>query len=132
MILKFQLQGGRFLINLFQLRKGEFMLKFIKNKKGVAEVIGTIMAILILLFFFANVYLFNDVATKQMDSMYNQKMNSLITVSLSPDNSSLIVTNTGGEDTALTMLWLDSGSGPNQIHANYALSSTLYVVPVRT
>jgi len=99
------------------------MLRFrlIRNKKGTAEVIGTIMFIVILLFFFTNVYLWHDAATKQMDNLYVQKMNTPITVALTPDNSSLIVTDKGGVDVALTMLWVDVESGP-QIGTHYYYS----------
>ena len=43
---------------------------FIKNRKGTAEVIGTIMLIIILLFFFTNVYLWHDAATKDANQLY--------------------------------------------------------------
>ena len=83
------------------------MIRWAKNRKGVAEVIGTIMAVVILLFFFTNVYLWHDEATKEMDNMYVQKMNSLITLSMGPGNSSLIVTNTGGSDATLVALFIN-------------------------
>jgi len=92
------------------------MLRMIRNKKGTAEVIGTIMAIVILMFFFTNVYLWHDAASKQMDEMYVDKMNTLINVSLTNANSSLTVTNIGGSDVQLAMLWTDIESGPNQGH----------------
>ncbi len=59
------------------------MLKrLIKNRKGTAEVIGTIMFIVILLFFFTNVYLWHDAATKEMNDMYVEKINAPITMRL--------------------------------------------------
>jgi archaellum component FlaF (FlaF/FlaG flagellin family) len=103
------------------------MLKrLIKNRKGTAEVIGTIMFIVILLFFFTNVYLWHDAATKEMNDMYVEKINTPITVSLTADRLNLNVTNKGGTDAQLTMLWVDlkSGSGgPDQMHSNYTPSS---------
>jgi archaellum component FlaF (FlaF/FlaG flagellin family) len=103
------------------------MLKrLIKNRKGTAEVIGTIMFIVILLFFFTNVYLWHDAATKEMNDMYVEKINTPITVSLTADRLNLNVTNKGGTDAQLTMLWVDlkSGSGgPDQMHSNYTLSN---------
>lgn len=97
------------------------MRKLIRNRKGTAEVIGTIMAVMILMYFFANVYMWHDAATKKMDDMYVQKMNSLVTVNLMPGNTELNVTNRGGEDTQLTMLFIDSGTGPSQTDTNYTM-----------
>ena len=56
--------------------------RLLKNKKGVAEVIGSVMFIVILLFFFTNVYLWHDAATKEMNDLYVQKINSPITISV--------------------------------------------------
>ena len=98
------------------------MFRLMKNRKGTAEVIGTIMAIVILLFFFTNVYLWHDAATKQMDNMYVQKMNTPITLSLGPGNSSLIVTDKGGSDATLAVLWIDvesANGGPDIAHYFY-------------
>jgi archaellum component FlaF (FlaF/FlaG flagellin family) len=106
--------------------------RIIKNRKGTAEVIGTIMFIVILLFFFTNVYLWHDAATKEMNDMYVEKINTPITVAVSLNAGGslnlnyLNVTNKGGTDAQLTMLWVDlkSGSGgPDQMHSNYTPSS---------
>ena len=109
-----------------------YMLRIFRNKKGTAEVIGTIMAIVILLYFFTNVYLWNDAATKQMDEMYIDKMNTLITVSLNVTLTngdwSLNVTNVGGSDAQLAMLWTDVGSGLSQTH--YCDSSVNAISPI--
>jgi len=88
------------------------------------------MFVMILVFFFTNVYLWHDAATKQMDNMYVQKMNTPITISLMNDNTQLNVTNRGGEDTTLTMLWIDSGTGPGQTHTYVNLTCVVpNVVP---
>ena len=100
------------------------MRKFLRNQKGTAEVIGTIMFIMILLFFFTNVYLWHDTAAKQMDNMYVQKMNTPITISFD-GTSQLTVTDKGGQDASLTMLWIDSGTGPGQIHTGFSLNKVV-------
>jgi len=105
------------------------MLRIIRNKKGTAEVVGTIMAIVILLYFFTNVYLWNDAATKQMDQMYADKMNTQIKVTLTGDNSNLTITNIGGSDVQLAMLWTDVGSGLNQTHYYDSSVSTIPLIP---
>jgi hypothetical protein len=105
------------------------MLKrIIKNRKGTAEVIGTIMFIVILMFFFTNVYLWHDAATKEMDSMYVDKINTPITLSVTAvgSNFNLTVTDKGGMDAQLTMLWLDIKSpndGPDPVHYNFRLNN---------
>jgi hypothetical protein len=88
--------------------------KLLKNKKGTAEVIGSVMFIVILLFFFTNVYLWHDAATKEMNQMYVDRINTPITVSV--QDQTLNVTNKGGADTALSMVWMVVGSGPDQSH----------------
>jgi len=106
--------------------------KLLKNKKGTAEVIGTMLFIIILLFFFTNVYLWHDAATKQMNNIYVQKINSPITVSIESANpSQLYVNNTGGIDATVSMLWIDVKSAtpgiPDPFHGYVAISDT--VVP---
>jgi hypothetical protein len=105
------------------------MLRVIRNKKGTAEVIGTIMFIVILMFFFTNVYLWHDAASKQMDNMYVEKMNTQITVSLTGGNSNLTVTNIGGSDVQLAMLWTDIESGPDQGYHYYDSSVNTIIIP---
>jgi hypothetical protein len=104
---------------------------FLRNKKGVAEIIGTLLFIIILLFFFTNVYLWHDSATKQMDDLYVQKLNSPITVYAYQAQSGatiLNVTNRGGVDTTLSMVWValkPSNGGPDLSHTPYAVSGLL-------
>jgi len=82
--------------------------RLLKNKKGTAEVIGTVMFIVILLFFFTNIYLWHDTATKEMNDLYVQKINSPITISvMSNDPYHLNITNRGGADARLSILWVD-------------------------
>ena len=109
--------------------KSEKMLRIIRNKKGTAEVVGTIMFIVILMFFFTNVYLWHDAASKQMDNMYVEKMNTQITVSLTGGNSNLTVTNIGGSDVQLAMLWTDIESGSHQGHYYDSSVNTFPPIP---
>jgi hypothetical protein len=87
------------------------------------------MAIVILMFFFTNVYLWHDAASKQMDDMYIDKMNTQITVSLTGGNSNLTVTNIGGSDVQLAMLWTDIESGPNQGIHYYDSNVNTIIIP---
>jgi archaellum component FlaF (FlaF/FlaG flagellin family) len=79
------------------------------NREGAAEIVGSIMFLLILLFFFTNVYLWHDSAARQMDDTLADKMNSPISiqiVSIFPRPTVVNVTNNGGVDVALSRLWI--------------------------
>jgi hypothetical protein len=107
------------------------MLKRLLNdRKGVAEVIGTVFFIIILLFFFSNVYLWHDAATKEMNDLYVEKINSPITLTFSGSNPTLLsVTNNGGVDATLSALWVITGSGPTQNHIRYTNGIQNIIVP---
>lgn len=83
--------------------KNGMMKRFIKNRKGTAEVIGSIMFIVILLFFFTNVYLWHDAATKDANELYVKKMNAGMEINY--DNGNLTVT-ARGSDVVLSRLWI--------------------------
>ena len=89
------------------------MKRLIKNRKGTAEVIGTLLFIVILLFFFTNVYLWHDTATKDMNEMYVKKMNAGMQISNS--GSTVTVTATGS-NVILSRLWIDTSSA--HVYAN--------------
>jgi hypothetical protein len=84
--------------------------KFLRNRKGTAEVIGSVLFIVILIFFFSNVILWHDVNVSKMNDLNSQKMNSQITIDYSDGESGklLIVTNVGGVDAVLSRLWITS------------------------
>jgi len=109
--------------------------KFLNNRKGTAEVIGSVMFIVILLFFFTNVYLWHDAATKEMNNLYVEKINSPITISVwgNPEDYQLNVTNNGGLDAQLSILWVDvkshSTGSVDRFHGCFKLTSSQIVVP---
>jgi hypothetical protein len=82
---------------------GNLIKGFLKNKKGTAEVIGTVMFIVILLFFFTNVYLWHDAATKQMNDLQLKKMNAGMEVTFI-DGSATITAK--GSDVVLSRIWI--------------------------
>jgi hypothetical protein len=107
--------------------------RLLKNKKGTAEVIGSVMFIVILLFFFTNVYLWHDAATKEMNDLYVQKINSPITISVISSNpNQLNVTNKGGVDAKLSILWVDvaaaNAGNPDRFNGYYNLTQLNIVV----
>jgi hypothetical protein len=86
------------------------MKRLLNNKKGAAEIVGSVMFIIILLFFFTNVYLWHDAAVKEMNDLYAEKMNSLISI-VGYDSVNKIVTlkNNGGADATIECYWLNHG-----------------------
>ena len=84
--------------------------RFVNNRKGTAEVIGSVMFIVIIMFFFSSVYLWHDQATRQMNDLASQKLNSPITMSIWTDfdNPVLQINDTGGVDVTLSRLWIDT------------------------
>jgi hypothetical protein len=50
--------------------------KLLRNHRGTAEVIGTIMMVMILLFFFTNVYVYHATAVKQMNELNLKKLSA--------------------------------------------------------
>lgn len=55
-----------------------FKIKLLKNKKATAEIVGTALFLVILFFFFTNVFLWHDRATREMDQVTADKMNSAV------------------------------------------------------
>jgi hypothetical protein len=79
------------------------MKKLLDNKKGTAEVIGSVMFIVILLFFFTSVYLWHDAATKDANQLYSEKINTMVSVKI--EGTALNITNIGGADTKISALF---------------------------
>lgn len=107
------------------------MKRLLKNKQGTAEVIGSVMFIVILLFFFTNVYLWHDAATKEMNDLYAQKINSPITVSYDPRSETLFVTNVGGVDAVISGVWVNvksSSGSPDSDHRFFDLVNQKIVI----
>jgi hypothetical protein len=85
--------------------------RLLSNRRGTAEIVGSIMFLLILLFFFTNVYLWHDTATRQMDGVMADRMNSRVSIVYLDAGSVLAVTNNGGVGVALSRLWIMAQSG---------------------
>ena len=68
------------------------------NKKGTAEVVGSVMFIIILLFFFTNVYLWHDAATKEMNDLQFQKINSPISITYDSATKTINIMDNIGTD----------------------------------
>lgn len=91
----------------------KFLKRFTSNRKGTAEVIGSVLFIIILLFAFSNIYLWHDNAIKTSNNLLSEKLNSQIETRWIMDGddetSTLVVTNTGGVGASLSRLWVVNG-----------------------
>jgi hypothetical protein len=86
-----------------------FMLRrFLKDRKGASEVVGTALFLVILFFFFSNVFLWHNQITSQMDQVVADRMNSGIRMDVFSDEDTiwLTVVNVGGLDVSLSRLWI--------------------------
>lgn len=85
------------------------MIRIFRNRKGTAEVIGTIMFVVILLFFFTNVYLWHDAASKDENQIYVEKVNAGMSINFDSSNNQVIVNATSSQVT-LSVLWIDTNA----------------------
>jgi hypothetical protein len=81
--------------------------KLLNNKKGTAEVIGSVMFIVILLFFFTSVYLWHDAAVKDMNDLQVQRMNAGMEVVFSGGSANITA---HGSEVVLSRIWIISDS----------------------
>ena len=83
--------------------------RFLKDRKGASEIVGTALFLVILFFFFSNVFLWHDQITREMDQVVVDRMNSRIKLDFIEDVGSAIVlrvSNVGGLDVTLSRLWI--------------------------
>jgi hypothetical protein len=80
--------------------------RLLRNRKGTAEVIGSVLFIVILIFFFTNVYLWHDAATKEMNELQLEKMNSGMSIKPTEVRGILDVTDSGGLDIDLSRVYI--------------------------
>jgi len=83
--------------------------KFLGDRRGTAEIVGSVMFLVILLFVFTNVYMWHDSAAREMNGVLAEKMNSPVSIELHKVEGLLVglnVTNNGGFEVRLSRLWL--------------------------
>jgi hypothetical protein len=81
--------------------------KLLNNKKGTAEVIGSVMFIVILLFFFTSVYLWHDAAVKDMNDLQVRRMNAGMEVVFSGGSANITA---HGSEVVLSRIWIITDS----------------------
>jgi hypothetical protein len=93
--------------------------RLFRNRRGTAEIVGSVMFLVILLFFFSNVFLWHDQASREMDGVISDRVNSPVSieiVSVLPDSLVLQVTNEGGVGVSLSRLWVITQNDHNFAH----------------
>ena len=103
--------------------KRNIFSRFLKNQDATAEIVGTLLLIIILIFFFGNVFLWSNEVNKISDQIKWDKMNSPIRIDPIYQGTSEIfshfeVTNLGGVDASLSRLWIlnSSNTGDENDH----------------
>jgi hypothetical protein len=91
-------------------------LKLLRNRRGTAEIIGSALFVVIILFFFSNVYLWHDQATREMNNVLLERMNA--SVSMVATDEGVNVTNNGGVTFALSRLWILDGTVSQHYYAD--------------
>jgi hypothetical protein len=59
---------------------GEKLRKLLKNNAGTAEIVGTVLFLVILFFFFSNVFLWHNQVSREMDQVVADKTNSAVRI----------------------------------------------------
>jgi len=82
--------------------------RFRRDRRGASEIVGTALFLVILFFFFTNVFLWHDQVTREMDQVVVDRMNSGVRVEAFFNDTAvwLKVDNVGGLDVALSRLWI--------------------------
>lgn len=98
-------------------RRRMFKMRFLADRRGTAEVVGSILFIIILLFLFTNVYLWHDAALKNAHSMNVKQMNAGMT--LSWDVTDGLSVKAERSDVTLYRVWLADADSGNHYCAEF-------------
>jgi hypothetical protein len=80
------------------------MLKLFRDRKGTAEVIGSLMFIVILLFFFTNVYLWHDLANKDENQLNIKQISAAFDITI--DSQTSITVTAHNSAITLSRVWI--------------------------
>ncbi|MHA2406095.1 MAG: hypothetical protein ACXACH_05015, partial [Candidatus Hermodarchaeia archaeon] len=85
------------------------MKKLWNNQRGTAEIVGTVLFLVILLFFFSNVFLWYNNVSGQMNQVMSDKLNALVSLDSTTDligYDALKATAEGGRDVHVIRIWI--------------------------
>jgi len=97
--------------------------RLLRSRKGTAEIVGSVLFLVIMFFFFTNVYLWHDQATRIKDNLVLDRVNSLVSIRIS--GNILNVTNDGGVGFSLSRLWIITSGNHN--YADFEKGQTIWV-----
>ena len=85
--------------------------RFRRDRRGASEIVGTALFLVILFFFFTNVFLWHDQVTREMDQVVVDRMNSAVrlenaTAIVDGSSGVLRVLSVGGLGVTLSRLWI--------------------------
>ena len=92
------------------------MFKLLGDRRGTAEIVGSVMFLVIIFFVFTNVYMWHDSVSHEMNGVLAEKLNSPVSIDVDDTGTGLVVTNNGGFEVGLSRLWLITGSGSESDH----------------
>jgi hypothetical protein len=103
--------------------RGFMLRRFLKDEKGASEIVGTALFLVILFFFFSNVFLWHNQIASQMDQVVADRMNSGIRMDVSSNDTDiwLTVDNVGGLDVSLSRLWIITNE--THLYADFGLDA---------
>jgi hypothetical protein len=95
--------------------------RFLKDRRGASEIVGTALFLIILFFFFSNVFLWHNQITSQMDQVVADRMNSGIRMDVFSNDTDiwLVVVNVGGLEVSLSRLWIITDEA--RLYADFGL-----------
>ena len=82
--------------------------RFSKDKTAASEIVGTALFLVILFFFFTNVFLWHDQVTRDIDQVISDKKNTAVSIEAFSNTTNVWVkiNNIGGLDVTLSRLWI--------------------------
>jgi hypothetical protein len=63
-------------------RREKTLRRMLRNRSGTAEIVGTVLFLVILFFFFSNVFLWHSQISQEMDGLIADKMNSAVRIEI--------------------------------------------------
>jgi hypothetical protein len=83
------------------------------------------MLVMILLFFFTNVYVWHDTAVKQANQLYVKQLS--YSFKIQQDTTGINITADGGSDIYLSRLWIIDSTNPTHLYANLTNQQSVYI-----
>jgi len=101
----------------------------LRNRRGTAEIVGTTLFLVILIFFFTNVFLWYDNASRQTQTVMADKINSRVSLETAEgEGYPLKVRALGGKDIQLIRIWIEDVASMNHLFIDVT-DHSVYINP---